>query len=522
MKQFARILITFTLLCMAAEFSLANNISVSSVIITGQNTTAGVNNSNNYTLIRFSLSWENSWRISSGASNWDAAWVFVKYRVGTGNWQHAYLNNTGNSAGTGTAASVQVGLKNEGSSFNAISNPATGAFFYRSGSGSGSFGVTTAQLRWNYGANGINDNDTIDIRVFAVEMVYVPTGSFYAGDGTSTNVAAQFRNGSTNTALQITSESALTLGGTSNGNLANNNATGMSPADDYNNTTTQTLPAAYPKGYTGFYCMKYEASQQQYVDFFNTLTNTQKANRDLTDANHKNSDATVTRNYISWSSGDATLNSGSTGDIACNHIRWMDAAAYMDWSCMRPMTELEFEKACRGNQTVVANEYAWGTTSITPLTSVSNAGLASEASATSNANANYGANYGGPLRVGIFAGTSNLRESAGATYYGIMEMSGNLWEFAANTGASLGRAYTGALGDGVLASSGNADVANWPGISSGEVSTVTGSCIRGASHNEATTYLRVSDRVDGNYSPSTGVANVGFRAVRALPTSTAE
>jgi hypothetical protein len=39
---------------------LANNISVSNVKLSGQNTTAGINNTNNYTFVQFDLSWDNS------------------------------------------------------------------------------------------------------------------------------------------------------------------------------------------------------------------------------------------------------------------------------------------------------------------------------------------------------------------------------------------------------------------------------------------------------------------------------
>ena len=54
----------------------------------------------NYCEVEFDLSWNNSWRISSGPANWDAAWVFFKYRTldqsgkGQGNWQHATLDTT--------------------------------------------------------------------------------------------------------------------------------------------------------------------------------------------------------------------------------------------------------------------------------------------------------------------------------------------------------------------------------------------------------------------------------------------
>ena len=69
----------------------ANNITVTNLTIKGQNST------NDNTYIQFDLNWDNSWRTTTGASNWDAAWVFVKFRIGAGGWQHAYLNNTGHT-----------------------------------------------------------------------------------------------------------------------------------------------------------------------------------------------------------------------------------------------------------------------------------------------------------------------------------------------------------------------------------------------------------------------------------------
>ena len=61
----------------------ANNIEVSHVGLASQNT------GNQTTQVEFDLSWENSWRISVGPANWDAAWVFVKYRINGDLWQHA-------------------------------------------------------------------------------------------------------------------------------------------------------------------------------------------------------------------------------------------------------------------------------------------------------------------------------------------------------------------------------------------------------------------------------------------------
>jgi hypothetical protein len=108
----------FTLLLAAFCLPLfANNITISNPSLTTGNGNEG------YSFVTFDLSWENSWRLSSGASNWDAAWVFVKYRVGSGEWLPANLHNTGHIAGTGTPADITVGLVDDTLAFHADFNP---------------------------------------------------------------------------------------------------------------------------------------------------------------------------------------------------------------------------------------------------------------------------------------------------------------------------------------------------------------------------------------------------------------
>ena len=70
--------------------SAANNISVSSVSFTARNKTA------DYVQVQFNLSWNNSFRVNTGPSNWDAAWVFIKFKVGVnGEWKHASISTAG-------------------------------------------------------------------------------------------------------------------------------------------------------------------------------------------------------------------------------------------------------------------------------------------------------------------------------------------------------------------------------------------------------------------------------------------
>ena len=507
MKKRTITLFTALALLLFAGSVAANNINVSNIRVTGQNTTAGENNPANYTLVQFDLSWENSWRTSSAPNNWDAAWVFVKYRVGSGDWQHAWLNNTGHSSGTGTSATIDAGLLTPDTAFHATTNPALGVFIYRSADGTGNFSITGAQLRWNYGANGVADNATVDVKVFAIEMVYVPAGNFYVGSG-GTETSAFYMYPTTTNPYQITGEGAITVD-TTDGNL-------YYPSSTYGGDQSGPIPANFPKGYAAFYCQKYEISQQQYVDFLNTLTSAQASTR------YPN--ATTNRHAITVSGG---VYSTTNPYVACNFLSWMDGAAYSDWAGLRPMTELEFEKACRGLVTPVANEYAWGTATVAGNAytlendSATNEGIASNYS-TSTGNASYDITDGsidGPLRVGIFAANANNsgRITAGASYYGIMELSGNLWERAVTVGNATGRAFTGLHGNGALSTNGHANETAWPGLTSGEVTGATGSGFRGGSWLDNATVMRVSARSSAAVTHSGRFRSYGFRAVRVAP-----
>lgn len=529
-------LIAFLLAVILTTMLSANNITVTNVQLTGQNTTS------DFALVQFDISWDNSWRTSSAPNNWDAAWVFVKYRVlaasgGDGLWHHAWLNDAGHTTPSGSI--IDIGFLTPATAFNSTTNPGLGAFIYRSADGTGTFTKTGAQLRWNYGVNyktgstPISDNDIIDIQVYAIEMVYVPTGSFYAGDGATSGIAGQFNDYNSTSAFQITSESVpATLGGSASGNMRNNNGSGMNyaPSDDFDNSTTKSLPAAFPKGYNAFYCMKYEISQQGYVDFLNTLTYTQQVTR-TNNAVPPDSDAGSyvypTQNdrnkiKISTSGTNNTVPAIYTSDlpyVTMSAFSWADLAAYLDWSGLRPMTELEFEKSCRGTLAPVPNEYAWGNTNLaTSAYTISNSGASNEVIATNYdltyGNAAWGTTYNQPIRVGIFAGTSGNtgRITAGATYYGIMEMSGNTMERTVTVGNTTGRAFTGTHGDGNLNATGDANASAWPGTDA------VGAGSRGGTFQESiSTYLRVSNRYYASFSYGVRHSYHCGRGVRNAP-----
>lgn len=432
----------------------ANNIQVTNVSLTGS-------------ILTFSVSWDNSWRTTTTAPyNWDAAWIFVKYRdCATLQWAHADIDSA--SAASPLVADTTADQK--------------GVMIYRSANGTGNISNVQVNLRLTGLPSG-----NFDFNVFAVEMVYVPTDSFYLGDGSSTYTWRQGTNAAN--PYYLTSEAAITMA---------NSGTNLYAAAQ---VTAGTIPAVYPKGYDAFYCMKYEISQQQYADYLNTLTSAQVVPRyNITTANRY----TITG---AWPTLTATA-----GNRACNWLNWDDLMTYLDWAALRPMTELEFEKAARGPGIYVPDEFAWGTNLIVDANTVVNDGSATES--VSNAiPAGYGiANYGnnivtGPLRCG-FAGTAATnRLQIGASYYGICELSGNVWEIVVSTGSTLGRTFVPAYGDGRISPVGLYDVAQWGASSSAG--------IRGGNWGAPVADLRISDRSLAVYTTSTRFNTMGGRGVR--------
>lgn len=539
----------------------ANNVVVTNVTLTNQNTSAGVNNAANHTFIRFNITWDNSWRVTTGPNNWDAVWVFAKYQTFGGNYAHATLstNSAHHTVTTNNGVSVIIQPSADG----------RGVFMYRSSPGTGSINWQDVLLRWNYRTDGVDDDASVTMQVFAVEMVYIPQGSFYLGDGNiNTNPSSNSfrRNNQPLTTAQgreaylVTSENAITtLSGTS---TLLNSLYDPAFSTSMTGNAGYTIPANYPKGFNAYYVMKYEISQKQYADFFNTLPTTpiadpQKGNRNITQAQSSSA-----RNNFNWSGAnldDVALNrfgTAGSGDRAQNFLSWQDAIAYADWAALRPMSEFEFEKAARGNDVTygpiypINGEYAWGNTSINSWTggNALNDNTISEGlvnPATNQTNAHYGSvtvgtvsgNTTGPVRCGIFAAkniTTNQRRQAGASFYGVMEMSGNVAEMvvapiALNTSTCYSPllSYPSGLssaihGNGAIPS-GNCDVSSWTVISGGSYPV-----LRGGSWSDAAGNLVVSNRY-GTYTynncsttitnplNTTRNNNVGFRPVRTAP-----
>ncbi len=487
---------------LAAGGTWANNLTVTKTALAAP--------ADGKVAVRFDIAWDNSWR---DGVNWDAAWVFVKYSIDGGStWSHATLYGSGtNPAGytNGTGTNLDI----------VVPGDRKGAFIQRSTHGVGAVANRGVTLWWDFATDGVSRTKSALAKAFALEMVYIPEGAFWVGN-TNGVVESSFRHkDDVNSPFYIDSTNTFTIyWGTGGGSSA-------------------SVSSTFPNGYAAFYLMKTEVSQRQYCDFLNTLTPFQQGTRHDAALNYSSG----TRNWIKktvWNpltkayfgcdangnAGPATavtnisrLNETNDGEwVACNYFSWADLAAYADWSGLRPITELEFEKACRGPLAPVQNEYAWGDAVLEAATS-SLSNQCTGAETPNQGNCNYSACWpDGPYRCGSYSDASSGRSQAGAGYYGVLDLSGNMWERAVTVGGATGRAFTGEHGDGGLDAEGNASVALWPGVDASGVG-----CRGGSSYVcHSSTDIYVSDRYYASSYISgrkDGFFYGGGRAARSAP-----
>ncbi len=442
-------LLTATLL-FATGTALANNVQVTNVEIVSQDAAL------DQYVIEFDLFWENSWRVSDGPQNWDATWVFLKFtRHNQHDWHHGEWYRASDDAAA------------DGHVFPAIARvqipeDRKGAFIHRAQDGIGNFVLEGVQMIWDYSGEDLQDDAVLDISVHAIEMVYIPEGPFYLGDNGSYPNSFQVAGFNGQPFYVDSEDEAITLGGSNSSNLGNGVLVGDDPAtiiDNFDELNTANLPADWPMGYHAMYVMKYEVTKAMYSEFFFTLTLEQN-------------DEMFPDNCQVDNGGSYYLEfEDPYKPIAC--LTWAQIAAYLDWSGLRPLSETEYEKACRGPLDPVPNEYAWGTNgwygafhNANDLIR-ENEGEANEiiidGVAEDAPNAAYVSVYGNTdhhVRVGIFAASvqNPTRLNTGATYYGLMEMTGNAEEAVISLSRSDTRDFSGLHGDGEVAGSGNASI----------------------------------------------------------------
>lgn len=497
-------------------------------------------------------SWRAAWEVDAAQhggkeklklENWDAAWVFVKYRMPGGNpsapggsaaasWHHAMLAVDSAKHAVPSGAALEVGKSNNG-------KKGIGVFIHRAAVGQGPNEWKGVSLRWLLPA-GAGDEDKgaaagfamhvttdkpgegaafdpakAEVKVLALEMVYVPQCAFWLGDGTTNTVAGQFTAGLGSAPFRIESEQAIKLGGDTGDYLNNRDAGGMDPSnmDDFNSDQPATLPAAFPKGYAAFYCMKCEVTQAMYVEYLNMLSYARQA--ESVTMKPSMPAGTLAMQVPGYGAGTTARNgvlirTPGTPDslvplqvsretfvvtgtvtkpgtsavfqttapfVPCHFMPCRGALGFAAWAGLRPMTELEYEKACRGPVNPVADEFPWGTTGVAGMDLsggkyiLTNINQETECITWSGGNgpdatrgnaffAGNNTALGGPTRVGIFATPESDRPLAGAAYWGVLDMAGSVAEKPVPVGDAASRAFAGEHGEG--------GAAPWGGIGLGE------------------------------------------------------
>ena len=441
--------------------------------------------------VQFDITSKASWRASwteSGTrwTNWDAAWVFVKYREkGDPGWSHATLSakNADHSAPAG--AEIDVAL---------TGTRGMGVFLYRSAEGKGTWVNKGVKLKWLYKDDKVADPAEVELFVHALEMVYVPQGSFYVGSGGK--LAGSFTEGSWKKGdevipFKVTSDAELEVApkpGCLYGTAG--------PGAAHQMGHIGKLPSEFPKGYGAFYCMKYEINQGEYAAFLNQLTAPQSAKR----YPFPTIPARRNRDGIHTVRKTSAGHTATKPQRACNWVSWDDCTAYLDWAGLRPMTELEFEKACRGPLKPVKDEYAWGSGELIDALWILKLDAALPV----------------PYPQGICGKDGRIK--AGCTYWGIAAMSGHLRERTVAVGHKEGWAFTGLCGDGAIADDGLSNVPGWPGPGESwpnRGSYVTcGGGFRGGPWYRDEVRLRVSDRFLSSCMRKARDSSYGFRGVR--------
>ena len=468
--------ILFTLLSLiSGEAALAGALSISNVELATVNRKSAA--------IQLDLSWQCAWR---DEVNHDAVWLFAKYSLDDGEtWRHATLRGSGvnpKDYSAGSDAGLDI----------LVPEDRKGAYVRNKVEGIRSPVTTGLRLVWDFDADGVSKVATARIRVFGLEMVYIPEGPFVVGE----EHARKFFNGYQPTLIEspdATNRYGLAgVGFTGTGTNEDPYRGRLAGLGRPYTITTSALTNDYPNGYRAFYLMKQELTRQSFLDFLNTLSETQRAALLAKFARVDNKGVT---HYNFWGTSDeivvATLDNGLTH--LSNAQPWRVAVlregtgepygysadeqflAYLDWAALRPMTDLEFEKACRGPRRPIPMEMPWGTPSFATLSKLQNANTASERAATVYTPVLLGGSYS--VRVTQLPqpnwhaciDAADAAE-AGASYYGALDMVGNGTErcvYTASGNPAAGNLhsaarYSGLHGDGELTANGLSNVTDWP------------------------------------------------------------
>lgn len=431
--------------------------------------------------------WANAWRDDV---NHDGVWLFAKARGADGRWRHLRLAQT-EARVVATEAGPPPSID--------IAEDGVGAFAWPSSPHRGPCEFTAAFAIEPSSIPSAAAGGTVDVRAYGIEMVLVPEGPFHVGEvgPRGGEFAAFFRSdaeGKPAGTQEILSEASLRI-------APEVGALWYPVGGDfasYGGDHGGPLPATFPKGFAAFWCMKYELTQGEYVAFLNTLNDEAAAFR----APHAHPEYTTFRGTIDLVDGAYVTRRPRR---PMNFVSWDDGCGFADWAGLRPMTELEFTKACRGPSAPSATDFPWGTSDLSSLARVM--GPDDELAAT------------GPADEAL--GARQHRVALGTSYYGVFDLAGSVWEKCVTVGHRNGRAFAGTHGDGSTRYGGATNV-DWPrgDVGSGGFGYRGGGFYsHGENAGEFNPWSPVEWRRFGSWGDGPRSKAYGFRAVRTAPTS---
>lgn len=251
-----------------------------------------------------------------------AAWVFARFRDSDGNWRDVRWAESGHAVRpqNGGGAGIEV-IPGTGGPF------VPGVFLVVSDLGEARNGAEwELELLWDYSTSQIEmPEEGLEIRVHSVDMVRVPAGTFPVGATRGEAPSVLF--GPDGGPYVIASEGSLAVG-----------PEGLQyDASDYGGDQAGPIPADFPTGFGSFFIMRNEVSDAEYALFLSYLSGRARASRDVS----------LSPGYRQAGGTIRVEGSRIVGDSlrAASHLTWADGTAWAAWAGLRPMSELEFEKA---------------------------------------------------------------------------------------------------------------------------------------------------------------------------------
>ena len=369
--------------------------------------------------IVLNVKWNNAW---NNETNHDGIWLFAKSLKPDGGFKHIKVMSSGHSVVSFFSTKTEIDFK--------VPDDRAGLFLYPSSEFRGNIELTLKLSIDPSDFEGINTRNALT-KVFGIEMVEIPEGSFYLGDpdnSTRKYGSLYDPNGEENLIPVKSDEQKFKVA--KSGDLY------YEAPEGYEGDQAGTIPASYPNGFGTFHLMKYELMEGQYAEFVNSLEPAQRTVHLIHTSRGYNG---------SLSEEDGKLKAEFPQRPA-SFVSWNDAMAYADWAGLRPMTEFEFTKASRGPELPTKSDYPWGTKDKAVVQRLPD-------------------DHGQLVMKNGWTEEKLTTETGGyfgASYYWVMDLSGSLWERCVTIGHEKGRSFTGSHGDGQLSSEGFATNQDWP------------------------------------------------------------